>query len=113
MSRPPEIDERTPGFAERGDQSALLVMARCGSANGLVTGGSGPRLLLIVRGAVVARCTRGPGVRRGLLACGTSGGRDGLAEAERLQDAVEVELRQAAGEVADAELVQEVLELGR
>ncbi len=47
--------------------------------------------------APTAHDGRGPGVRRGLfvLRC-TSAGRDVLAEAERLQDAVEVELRQAA-----------------
>lgn len=56
-----------------------------------------------------ARPRRSPGPRRPW----TSAGREGLAEAERLQDAVEVELRQPAGEVADAELAQEVLELGR
>jgi hypothetical protein len=36
-----------------------------------------------------------------------------LAETERVQDAVEVELRQAAGQVADAELGKKGLELGR
>ena len=48
---------------------------------------------------------RGPGGRRGLMVM-RSGGREVLAEAERLQDSVEVELRQPAGEVADAELIR-------
>src|SRR5689334_21961319 len=36
----------------------------------------------------------------------------GVAEAERLQDAVEVQLREPAREVADPELVEQVLDLG-
>ena len=44
---------------------------------------------------------------------GTSAGRDGLAEAERLQDAVEIELCESAGEVSDPQLVQEILQLRR
>src|SRR5581483_409580 len=56
-----------------------------------------------------ARPRRSPGPLRPYM----SAGRDVLPEAERLQDAVEVELREPAGQVADAELVQQVLQLSR
>src|SRR6185436_20244983 len=57
--------------------------------------------------------TKRPRHSPGPLGLRMSAGRERPAEAERLQDAVEVELRQSAGQVADAELVQQTLELGR
>jgi hypothetical protein len=48
----------------------------------------------------------GPPRRSGLT------GRESLAQTERLQDLVELGLREPAGDVGDAELAQEVLELG-
>src|SRR5215208_3478120 len=75
-------------------------------------GKSARRQARLLWGRPSANDGRGPGVRRGLMVM-RSAGREGLAEAECLQDSVEVELRQPAGEVADAELIQEVLQLGR
>src|SRR6185437_16533011 len=49
----------------------------------------------------------------GPLAHVPSAGRGRRAEPEGLQDAVEVQLGQATGQVGDAELVEEVLQLGR
>jgi hypothetical protein len=67
---------------------------------------------LAARGPRRSHEGRDPGGSPGPLRLIASAGREVL-EAERLQIAVEVELRQPAGQLADAELVQEALELGR